>query len=44
MAGFYFRDPKAPSPNRPRRIGAAALIEYDGSLLLDRRIDRLTRH
>jgi len=39
VSGFYFRDPDAPAPNRPRRVGAAALIEHDGSLLLDRRID-----
>ena len=39
MTGFYFRDPDAPPPNRPRRVGAAALIENDGTLLLDRRVD-----
>jgi ADP-ribose pyrophosphatase YjhB (NUDIX family) len=39
VAGFYFRDPHAPPPNRPRRVGVAAIIEHDGSLLLDRRID-----
>jgi ADP-ribose pyrophosphatase YjhB (NUDIX family) len=39
VAGFYFRDPSAPAPNRPRRVGAAALIENDGALLLDRRVD-----
>jgi ADP-ribose pyrophosphatase YjhB (NUDIX family) len=39
VSGFYFRDPDAPTPNRPRRVGAAALIEHDGALLLDRRVD-----
>jgi ADP-ribose pyrophosphatase YjhB (NUDIX family) len=39
VAGFYYRDPDAPSPNRPRRIGVAALIEDGGSLLLDNRVD-----
>ena len=39
MTGFYFKDPSAPKPNRPRFAGAAALIERDGSLLLDRRLD-----
>jgi 8-oxo-dGTP pyrophosphatase MutT (NUDIX family) len=39
VGGFYFRDPHAPTPNRPRRIGAAALIEHDGALLLDLRVD-----
>ena len=36
---FYFRDPNAPAPNRPRGLGVAALIERDGSLLLERRVD-----
>jgi ADP-ribose pyrophosphatase YjhB (NUDIX family) len=39
LAGFYYKDPHAPKPNRPRFAGAAALIERDGSLLLDRRLD-----
>jgi ADP-ribose pyrophosphatase YjhB (NUDIX family) len=39
LASFYFKDPSAPKPNRPRFAGAAALIERDGSLLLDRRPD-----
>jgi ADP-ribose pyrophosphatase YjhB (NUDIX family) len=39
VSGFYFRDPDAPQPNRPRRVGAAALIEHNGGLLLDRRVD-----
>jgi ADP-ribose pyrophosphatase YjhB (NUDIX family) len=39
MAGFYYKEANAPRPNRPRFVGAAALIERDGSLLLDRRVD-----
>ena len=36
---FYLRDPVAPAPNLPRRIGVLALIERDRSLLLERRAD-----
>ena len=35
----YYRDPEAPAPNNPRRIGVVALIERDGELLLERRAD-----
>ena len=35
----YFRDPVAPTPNNPRRVGVVAFIERDGSLLLERRAD-----
>ena len=35
----YYRDPQAPAPNRPRRVGVVAFIERDGSLLLERRAD-----
>jgi ADP-ribose pyrophosphatase YjhB (NUDIX family) len=35
----YYRDPGAPTPNQPRRIGVVALIERNGSLLLERRAD-----
>lgn len=38
MPSFY-RDPDAPSPNHPRRIGVVAFIERDGALLLERRAD-----
>jgi 8-oxo-dGTP pyrophosphatase MutT (NUDIX family) len=38
-AHFYFRDESAPEPNRPRGLGVIALIERDGSLLLERRTD-----
>ena len=36
---FYYRDPTAPEPNRPRTLSVIALIERDGSLLLERRVD-----
>ena len=35
----YYRDPLAPAPNQPLLVGAGALIERDGALLLDRRAD-----
>ena len=35
----YYRDPSAPTPNVPRRIGVTALIERDGALLVERRAD-----
>ena len=36
---YCFQDPDAPRPNRPYSVGVVALIEQDGRLLLDRRID-----
>jgi ADP-ribose pyrophosphatase YjhB (NUDIX family) len=35
----YYRDPDAPTPNAPRRIGVVAFIERDGRLLLEQRAD-----
>lgn len=35
----YYRDRSAPAPNRPRLAGVLALIELDGSVLVDRRSD-----
>jgi ADP-ribose pyrophosphatase YjhB (NUDIX family) len=35
----WYRDPAAPTPNQPMRIGAVALIQRDGALLLERRAD-----
>jgi ADP-ribose pyrophosphatase YjhB (NUDIX family) len=35
----YYRDPDAPSPNLPRRIGVVALIEREGASLIERRFD-----
>ena len=35
----YYRDPNAPAPNTPRRVGVVAFIERDGALLLERRAD-----
>jgi 8-oxo-dGTP pyrophosphatase MutT (NUDIX family) len=36
---FYYRDPAAPEPNHARALSVIALIERDGSLLLERRAD-----
>jgi hypothetical protein len=33
---FYYRDPDAPAAEGPPMIGALALIERDGALLMDR--------
>jgi ADP-ribose pyrophosphatase YjhB (NUDIX family) len=38
-ARFYYGDPHAPAPNRPIGVGALALVERDGTLLMDRRSD-----
>ena len=35
----YYRDRSAPAPNPPRLVGVVALIEFDGSVLVDRRSD-----
>jgi ADP-ribose pyrophosphatase YjhB (NUDIX family) len=35
----WYRDPAAPTPNQPIRLGAIALIEREGALLLERRAD-----
>jgi 8-oxo-dGTP pyrophosphatase MutT (NUDIX family) len=35
----WYRDPAAPEPNRPLRVGAVALIERDGAVLVERRAD-----
>ncbi len=35
----WYRDRDAPTPNRPMRVGAVALIERHGTLLLERRAD-----
>ena len=34
-----YRDPLAPEPNVPRRIGVTALIERGGEVLVERRVD-----
>jgi 8-oxo-dGTP pyrophosphatase MutT (NUDIX family) len=36
---FYFQDPTAPAPNHPRTLGVIAIIERDGTVLLERRTD-----
>ena len=35
----YYRDPDAPTPTVPRRVGVTALIERDGLYLVERRAD-----
>ena len=39
QARFYYRDPQAPAPNSPIGVGALALIEEEGRLLLEKRSD-----
>lgn len=36
---YFYKDPNAPKPNRPDSLGVVALIERDGTFLLDRRVD-----
>jgi 8-oxo-dGTP pyrophosphatase MutT (NUDIX family) len=38
-ARFFYKDPDAPSPNRPIGVGVLALIDSAGALLMDRRSD-----
>ena len=38
-ARFFYKDPEAPSPNRPIGVGVLALIDSAGALLMDRRSD-----
>jgi ADP-ribose pyrophosphatase YjhB (NUDIX family) len=35
----YYRDPTAPEPNAPRKVGVTAIIERDGEFLVERRVD-----
>lgn len=35
----YYRDPHAPTPNVPRRTSVTALIEREGRILVERRVD-----
>jgi 8-oxo-dGTP pyrophosphatase MutT (NUDIX family) len=35
----YYRDPDAPAPNLPRRVGVIAIVERDGRILVERRAD-----
>ena len=35
----WYRDPAAPEPNIPRRVGVTALIERDDLYLVERRVD-----
>lgn len=36
---FYYRDPQAPEPNHRRTLSVIAIVERDGSVLLERRSD-----
>ena len=36
---FYYQNPDAPAPNRPVSVGVLAVIEREGTLLLERRSD-----
>ena len=38
-AEFYFNNVNAPKPNKPNLIGAAVLIEYNNTFLLEQRSD-----
>jgi ADP-ribose pyrophosphatase YjhB (NUDIX family) len=38
-AEFFYDDPFAPRPNRPIGVGVLALIERDGTLLMEKRSD-----
>jgi ADP-ribose pyrophosphatase YjhB (NUDIX family) len=35
----YYRDPSAPAPNQPRRVGVVAVIEREGAVLFEQRAD-----
>ena len=35
----YYRDPDAPTPNRPRKVGVCFIVEIDGGVLIDTRED-----
>ena len=35
----YYRDPQAPTPNRPLKVGVCFIVEMDGGVLIDRRED-----
>ncbi len=35
----YCRDPDAPTPNRPRKVGVCFIVEIDGGVLIDMRED-----
>ncbi len=38
-AEFFYRDPDAPSPNRPIGVGILAIIEHEGAFFLERQSD-----
>lgn len=38
-AKFYYKNSKAPKPNKPSHVGTCAIIEYNGKVLLEKRTD-----
>ena len=38
-AKFYYRNENAPKPNRPNHIGTSVIIEDNGEILLEHRVD-----
>ena len=36
---FFYRDPSAPTPNRPMRVVVLAIVERDETVLMERRSD-----
>ncbi len=39
QAEFFYKNPKAPKPNKPNLIGTTILIEYKDMLLFEHRVD-----
>lgn len=39
MSSYFYLDPTAPRPNRPRPVTVVGLIEHEGRILFDRRAD-----
>ncbi len=39
LSRFFYQDPAAPEPTRPLSLGVVALIEREGTLLLEQRAD-----
>lgn len=42
QAEFFYKNPKAPKPNKPNLIGTTILIEYKDMLLFEHRVDSET--
>lgn len=41
-AEFFYRDPRAPRPNKPNHIGVSIIVEYDHRILMEHRTDSET--